>query len=363
MPWQQLGDPGNPENGNASNGGDLCKHTVYLALLDYLLARPPWAEQLRVRECHAGRGMYRIPAGSRRLLERLYAPLGAGAGVLLRDAQRATQTALSVWPDDPARSAWYSGSAVLNGWRLGRADAGRHLLELYEQAADTRAVLRAVFADPGLRPPRMDVRILPEPEPGRSFDGEAYVESNVLAWNPQDLILLDPFAMWRQPKDQARRNRYRRIVERVIARGRLPLAGPLLDVGPCVSGGRRRPGRDGAAGAGWVPGASRAVAPREPAVRPGDLAMGAAVRHVGRRPGFRPGRSSGGASAALRRDRHPSAAARDPIGKPAGYRGCRLTNAEPAVAKTGVPATPPDMRTTSLVAGSEREAPGPRLGG
>ena len=86
MPWQQLSDPENPENRNAGNGGDLCKHTVYLAILDYLLARPPWSEQLRVRECHAGRGMYRIPAGSRGLLERLYAPLRAEAGVLLHDA-------------------------------------------------------------------------------------------------------------------------------------------------------------------------------------------------------------------------------------------------------------------------------------
>lgn len=225
MPWQQLSDPENPENRNAGNGGDLCKHTVYLAILNYLLARPPWSEQLRVRECHAGRGMYRIPAGSRGLLESLYAPLRAEAGVLLHDAQRATQTALSVWPDALARFEWYSGSAVLNGWRLGRAETGHHLLELYEQAADTRAILHAVFADPGLRPPQIDVRILPEPEHGRIFDGEAYIESNVLAWNSQDLILLDPFAMWRQPKDQARRNRYRRIVERVIALGD---ASPML---------------------------------------------------------------------------------------------------------------------------------------
>ena len=76
MSWQQLSDPENPGNPNASNGGDPCKHTVYLAVLDYLLARPPWSEQLRVRECHAGRGLYRVPADGRRSsLQCLYRPL------------------------------------------------------------------------------------------------------------------------------------------------------------------------------------------------------------------------------------------------------------------------------------------------
>ena len=68
MPWRQLHDPDNPENRNGGNGGDLGKHTVYLAVLDYLLARSPWSAELRVRECHAGRGMYRIPTDARRPL-------------------------------------------------------------------------------------------------------------------------------------------------------------------------------------------------------------------------------------------------------------------------------------------------------
>jgi hypothetical protein len=225
MVWQQLSDPENPENRNAGNGGDLGKHTVCLAVLDHLLARPPWSEQLRVRECHAGRGMYRIPTNGRRLLDCLYHPLRSDVGVVLHDAQRASQTALSVWPAELGRAEWYGGSAVLNAWRLGHADTGGHLLELYEQAADTRAVLRALFADPGLQLPRLGVRILPEPEHGGDFDGEEHIEANVSVWDGQDLILLDPFAMWRQNKDRARRDRYRRIVERVIALGK---ASPLL---------------------------------------------------------------------------------------------------------------------------------------
>ena len=86
MPWRQLQDE-NRQNRNAGNGGDLGKHTVYLTVLDYLLAHSPWSTKLRVRECHAGRGMYRIPADDARrpLLECLYNPLGADAGVLLHD--------------------------------------------------------------------------------------------------------------------------------------------------------------------------------------------------------------------------------------------------------------------------------------
>jgi len=220
MLWQQLNDPENPENKNAGNGGDLCKHTVYLAVVDYLLTQPPWSENLRIRECHAGRGMYRVPTEARRsLLECLYRPIDSKIDVLLHDEQRASQTALSVWPGQTSAVQWYSGSAVLNAWRLGDAETGNHLLELYEYAPDTRAILRALFASPALSLPRVSVRVLPEPERSGSFDGEVYIENNVSKWNSHDLILLDPFAMWRQTPDQLRRSRYRRIVEKVIALG------------------------------------------------------------------------------------------------------------------------------------------------
>ena len=227
MPWRQLHDPGNPENNNAGNGGDLGKHTVYLTVLDYLLARTPWSTELRVRECHAGRGMYRIPVGDGRrpLLECLYNHIDADVGVLLYDVQRASQSALAVWPAHLPDFEWYSGSAVVNAWRLGCAQSGSHRLELYELAADTRGVLRAVFAAPGLQLPRVAVRSLPEPEDHGVFDGEMHIENNINAWNSQDLVLLDPFAMWRDVQEQQRRNRYRRIIERIISRGQ---ESPLL---------------------------------------------------------------------------------------------------------------------------------------
>jgi 23S rRNA A2030 N6-methylase RlmJ len=221
MPWRQLHDPDNPENRNGGNGGDLGKHTVYLAVLEYLLAHSPWSAELRVRECHAGRGMYRIPTDDvrRPLLECLYSPLGADVGVLLHDVQRASQTALGVWPTTLASFEWYTGSAVVNAWQLGCASSGQHQLELYELAPETRAVLCAVFAAPGLQLPRVQVRILPDPENNANFDGEQHIEQNIAAWDTRDFVLLDPFAMWRQAQDQPRRNRYRRILDRLIQRG------------------------------------------------------------------------------------------------------------------------------------------------
>src|SRR6266550_1635342 len=67
--WKLMEDQ-NKENWNAGNGGDLVKHTVYLAALRYLLPREPWSHGLTLRECHAGRGIYRIAEGDvrRRLL-------------------------------------------------------------------------------------------------------------------------------------------------------------------------------------------------------------------------------------------------------------------------------------------------------
>ena len=107
----------------------------------------------------------------------------------------------------------------MNAWRLGTAEAGRHKLELYEFAPDTRHVLRAVFAAPGLNLPEVSVHILPDPENDGDFDGELHIERSAAAWNAQDLVLLDPFAMWREARDQRLHNRYRRIVEQLIARG------------------------------------------------------------------------------------------------------------------------------------------------
>ena len=49
------------QNSNAGNGGDIIKHSVYLAVLDELRARERWRDELHVVETHAGKGVY-VPA-------------------------------------------------------------------------------------------------------------------------------------------------------------------------------------------------------------------------------------------------------------------------------------------------------------
>jgi hypothetical protein len=61
--------------------------------------------------------------------------------------------------------------------------------------------------------------VLPEEEQGREFDGEAYIERRISQWGKQDVVLLDPFAMWREKKDQPKRNRYGAMVDALVSRG------------------------------------------------------------------------------------------------------------------------------------------------
>ncbi len=98
--WRLMDDPANVENRNAGNGGDLVKHTVYLAVLRFLLSQEPWSNGLALRECHAGRGAYRIPDGDsrHRLLSCLYSNPTGDSSVLLRDAQMRVLRSLGCWP-------------------------------------------------------------------------------------------------------------------------------------------------------------------------------------------------------------------------------------------------------------------------
>lgn len=227
MKWTGLQDAENPENKNAGNGGDLVKHTVYLTVITHLLDRPPWSKRLRVRECHAGRGMYSIPDSDRRrlLLKCLYEPVDSDIGVLLHDSQRAMQQALGVWPASSSCLTWYAGSAVMNACRLATAP-GKHLIEFYEQSPCTRSVLREVLATLGHDASDVESRVLPHEDSSYPFDGEQHIMSNIDQWDSQDLVLLDPFSIWRNKKcHQDRRDRYGYIIDTVIAQGQ---KSPLL---------------------------------------------------------------------------------------------------------------------------------------
>src|SRR5579864_3104062 len=217
MDWRLMEDPSNVENRNAGNGGDLVKHTVYLATLSFLLTQEPWIRGMQVRECHAGRGVYRIPNGDprSRLLCCLY-PNPTGSPVLLQAAQRKILGALHCWTSEAGALQWYAGSALINAFML--AEDHLHRLELYEWLPETRRILRSVLtaANPETN---QFCGVMPKEEELREFDGEAYIEQQISAWGGQNLILLDPFAMWRQPSDQRKRDRYGAIIDALARRG------------------------------------------------------------------------------------------------------------------------------------------------
>lgn len=215
-----LEDPANIENRNAGNGGDLVKHTVYLALIRNLVAQEPWNKGLLLRECHAGRGVYQIADGDprSRLLSCLYSNPTGETLVLLQDAQRAALSALSCWPDGTDAIHWYAGSALINTIALPSTQGNLHKLELYEWLPETRRILHCVLA--AARPETNKAwSVVPEEEYVHEFDGEAHIERNIKSWGKQNVVLLDPFAMWRQPVDQHKRDRYGAIIDGLVAHG------------------------------------------------------------------------------------------------------------------------------------------------
>jgi len=218
--WRLMDDSANIQNGNAGNGGDLVKHTVYLATLRFLLTQQPWSQGLRLRECHAGRGIYVIPKEDARrpLLSCLYSNPTADVSILLHDAQRKILSSLDCWPGAAKELEWYAGSALINASTLANNHAALHKLDLYEQQPETRRILRAVLTDMDF-PAQFCVTVLPAKDQNEEFDGEACIEQQIGEWQKQDVVLLDPFAMWRQPADQLKRDHYRAIVDGVVRHG------------------------------------------------------------------------------------------------------------------------------------------------
>ena len=198
MNWKLMEDPENTENRNAGNGGDLVKHTVYIAALRYLIAHKPWSGGVSLKECHAGRGVYRIgkmdPRG--RLLSCLFSESAGNGLVQLREVQRQVLNRLDSWPSKTGSVEWYAGSALINAFVLSEDAGGCHRAEFLERMPETREILRAVL-ESGLREPCWSEGVLSQ-NPSQYFDGEAYIEQGIAQWGRESVVMLDPFAMWRQ---------------------------------------------------------------------------------------------------------------------------------------------------------------------
>ena len=204
-------DDRNDQNGNAGNGGDLIKHTVYLTLLGTLVERDPWRSELRLRECHAGRGLYLTTPDNEWLGSYLHTK--AQDSILFK-AQDDALTALQVGVRGHPGGV-YAGSAVLNLAVADRADTAS--TEYYESKPRTREILRAVLREASMEYPRPTISV--PGRTGRTFDGEAHIARSVKDWDARDVILLSPSSMWRQRKHQGRRDLYRDILEGAVANG------------------------------------------------------------------------------------------------------------------------------------------------
>jgi hypothetical protein len=188
MSFRTLCDAHNPENRNAGNGSDLIKHAIYLAFLGFL--GPGEA----LRECHAGRGVYRVPPSDRR--RGRLAKLARSSTGLSR-AQRDAAGRLGVGLEE-----WYVGSALL------RAEAAEpRLHEVYEWDPQTRAILRSAAGAAGA-----ELRVRDD-DPSLPFDGESHLSAALGGFGGADVVLLDPFGVWRHARHDFRRERYQRLLE------------------------------------------------------------------------------------------------------------------------------------------------------
>ena len=112
---------------------------------------------LRLRECHAGRGLYHIPDdhARHRLLSCLNSDPARGDTILLHRAQRAISATLAKWPNAPEAAEWYAGSALLNAFALAENREAQHEMDLFELQPETRRILRTVLSNARLRQPSL----------------------------------------------------------------------------------------------------------------------------------------------------------------------------------------------------------------
>jgi hypothetical protein len=136
---------------------------------------------------------------------------------LLLEAQKAILSQLGC-ANSVNGDQWYAGSALLNSYTLAHAKSCFHMVDLYEWDPETRQKLRDITKEMQFES-RVGLSIPAETQPNCCFDGEAYIKEKILEWDKRDLVLLDPFAMWRQPSDQLKRDCYAAIIDRMLQHG------------------------------------------------------------------------------------------------------------------------------------------------
>ena len=207
---------------NAGNGGDVIKHSIYLALLDVLCAHTPWCDELHVVEAHAGKGVY-VPGAAAHVKaaedrdmrqsklcaaqERAFRPSPAGLG--------------SIEGMNADEEHAYAASAVLHAFALrDLPKKPKKSLLLMDCNDKVRKTLERVFAEPAFNRFDPPPRVLPT----ESSEKDLLDRFRRLCFGGSHVVHLDPFAFVVGRKHKQTRERYAellRIANRRVETGTL----------------------------------------------------------------------------------------------------------------------------------------------
>jgi len=212
----------NKQNSNAGNGGDLLKHSAYLALLDELVSREPWHHEIHIVEAHSGKGVYAATSSHLREARQLpdYAasrlgiaqtaafadpPLGFGAIAGIRDGELP-----------------YAGSPVLHAREI--MAIPRRTLTLMDRDSAVGKTVACVFSQPSLAVLAPDLRLV---DPGGTSEQKVLSALEESAYLPTSVLHFDPFAFVMSAEDAGIRNDYVKLItqcDELVGRGKLAAA-------------------------------------------------------------------------------------------------------------------------------------------
>lgn len=193
---------------NAGNGGDVIKHSVYLALLDELRHHDPWRCELHVVEAHAGKGVYVLPTAREFVRE----------GWLTETSQQcklcaAQREAFGPAPDGLGRIDGlmpgeypYAASAVLQAFAI--RDLPQKSLLLMDRDSGVTKTLTRVLSEPAFRGLTSDVL-----RTRRSSEEELLDRFSRSCFGARHVVHLDPFAFVAGNKHRQEREWYAELLE------------------------------------------------------------------------------------------------------------------------------------------------------
>ena len=224
------------QNTNAGNGGDVIKHSVYLAVLDDLRKHERWRKQLHVLETHAGKGVYASAAKEHNAVAKDPAMQRSKLWAAQERAFGRAPDGLGSVDGMNAGERPYAASAVIHAFAL--RDVPRKSLVLMDHDGGVTDTLTRVFNEPAFR------RFYPPPCVQRTESSseqeliELLEQSSRLGGN--HLVHLDPFAFVSSSKHAEERKRYAKLLHEADQRVK---SNTLAALSVFVVWGRRQGGK------------------------------------------------------------------------------------------------------------------------